>query len=483
MRNAYQRSCFGGSSVVNKETFIECGGFDENMFVGFEDVDFSITLFRKGYKIGCCGVLGLVHDHNISNDSNDIEYERKRFSNEKIYASAKYFKKKHGFTVWSEETEEWLKQRERELGIFKKKDEPSKFEEKTIKSIKPKIALIVDQRNWAFDNIAKNLEKNLCNYFDFKIIYMTDIPDQNIVHLVYACLDCDVIHFLWRGFIGFFESKFTEYYLNYYGNGLSEFKSRYIDNLYITASVYDHKYLDQEIATTDTIMKYIKSFTVSSRKLFDIYNELGYNKYFVEITDGVDTALFCPTKMDRFNNIKNRKVIVGWVGNSNWSNGFKEDPKGINTIIKPAVEQLQNEGLNIELRCTDKNEKFIKHSDMPEYYSEIDIYVCASQNEGTPNPILEAMACGIPVISTDVGIVREVFGEKQKSYIMEERSVECLKNKIKEMIANMDNVHDLIEENLKCIQDWTWNKKAMDFKTFFDYCLKEKNNGGMQLEE
>ena len=32
---------FGGASILNKQTFIECGMFDDNMFVGFEDIDFS----------------------------------------------------------------------------------------------------------------------------------------------------------------------------------------------------------------------------------------------------------------------------------------------------------------------------------------------------------------------------------------------------------------------------------------------------------
>ncbi len=30
----------------------------------------------------------------------------------------------------------------------------------------------------------------------------------------------------------------------------------------------------------------------------------------------------------------------------------------------------------------------IAHEDMPEYYNDIDIYVCASRTEGTPNTVL-----------------------------------------------------------------------------------------------
>ncbi len=467
---------FGGSSVINKEVFLECGGFDEGMFIGFEDVDFSITLFQKGYKIGCCKEIGLVHDHQTSNNINDLEYEKQRFSNKRLYESAQYFRKKRGFTVWTKETEVWLKQREKEIGIDNDENE---IEDVVCETRKPKIALIIDCRNWALDNIAKNIEKYLSEYFDFKLIYMSDIPDQNIIQLFYACLDCDIIHFLWRGYIQFIESNYSNYYLNYYGRGLELFKENFLNKMYITASVYDHKYLDNDFNTTRAIMKYIKNYTVSSKKLLDIYNELDIVKPLKEITDGVDLELFHPNNLERFKNIKNRRIIIGWVGNSNWNGDKNTDHKGINTIIKPAIEQLRSEGFNFELQCTDKFEKFIPHNAMPNYYNNIDIYICASIDEGTPNPVLEAMACGIPIITTDVGIVNEVLGEKQKRFVLKERTVECLKEKIKELVNNLDNVEELINENLKQIQDWSWKNKTKDFKDFFDICLEDKSNGGI----
>lgn len=108
---------FGGASVIRKTTFEECGKFDEGMFVGFEDIDFSITIFKKGYKIGTIGILGLIHDHKKPENQNDLEYEKQRFSNVKLLNSAQYFEKKHDFRIWNEGTEAWLKQREKELGI------------------------------------------------------------------------------------------------------------------------------------------------------------------------------------------------------------------------------------------------------------------------------------------------------------------------------------------------------------------------------
>ena len=108
-------------------------------------------------------------------------------------------------------------------------------------------------------------------------------------------------------------------------------------------------------------------------------------------------SLFKPENLERFENVQGRTIRIGWVGNSKWQ---VRDLKGINTVIKPAIDQLIGEGYNVELVTSDRNERMIPHEKMPGYYNQIDLYVCASLCEGTPNPVLEAMACGVPVIST-----------------------------------------------------------------------------------
>ncbi|WP_250147674.1 hypothetical protein [Escherichia coli] len=54
---------------------------------------------------------------------------------------------------------------------------------------------------------------------------------------------------------------------------------------------------------------------------------------------------------------------VGWAGNSKWA-GELEDFKGYHSLLKPAVEQLQSEGLNIELVLADRQLGFIPHDEM-----------------------------------------------------------------------------------------------------------------------
>lgn len=467
---------FGGCSVINVKKFIECGCFDENMKIGFEDIDFSIRLFNEGYKIGCCNKIGLIHNHEQSKIKDDIEYEKIRFSSETLYSSAKYFEKKHNFKIWNSETEKWLKQREEELSLKGNNKEEKK--ESQIEKIK--IALVVDTRNWALDNIAKNIINNLNKKYEFKLIYMDEIPDWNIAYVFYACAGYDIIHFLWRGNLHYIFGEFTQKYFEKYNRGWDAFKEDIVQHFIITTSVYDHGYIGSEIEFTKEIFSLVDEYTVSSKKLLDIYNDLDIKKPAMEITDGIDLKKFYPINIERLDSINNRELVVGWVGNSNWSGDAKKDHKGLNTIIKPVIDELVKEGYKIKLELTDKQNKQIPHDEMVNFYSKIDLYVCASLNEGTPNPVLESMACGVPVISTDVGIVPEVLGEKQKQYILRERSKECLKEKIKLFIRNIDSIKELSDENLSQIKNWTWEKKCKEFDKFFEKTMKNKKRESLK---
>jgi glycosyltransferase involved in cell wall biosynthesis len=189
------------------------------------------------------------------------------------------------------------------------------------------------------------------------------------------------------------------------------------------------------------------------------------------LPDGVDLAKFSPDNLQRFDTASERPLVLGWVGNSKWANHLG-DPKGLHTILKPAIEELRSEGLNIEEFFADRQIRMIAHADMPAYYNKIDVLICTSEIEGTPNPVLEAMACGVPVITTDVGIVPQAFGELQKEFILPERNVATLKDAIRRLFKDPSLLQKLSAENLTSIAPWNWPIMAAQFGPFFHKALQ-----------
>lgn len=346
----------------------------------------------------------------------------------------------------------------------------------TKKGQKKKIAIVYDIDGWAFSNIAKEIKKNLSNDFDITI-FPVSVFDDNIIKLVLLADQFDLVHCLWRGLISCLDYEYARGYIYNMGYTFEEFFEKYVKKVNFTTSVYDHKFLDKaSFETTKSFAKYAKNYTVSSTILRDIYNDLDLDKKpMAVISDGVDLEKFKPANLERFQaeKIENRKIKFGWVGNSKFTDSEGDtDLKGVNKIIKPALEELIQEGYPIELKFADRNEGLIPHDKMPEYYNSIDVYICASKNEGTPNPVLESMACGVPIISTDVGIVRDVLGEKQKEFILKERSKEALKQAIRKLLEDRKQFEELSKENLKQIQEWSWPKKCEQFKEFFEKNLE-----------
>ena len=338
--------------------------------------------------------------------------------------------------------------------------------------IRPKIAIIVDVEGWAYHNNALEIQKRLNKYYDIDIIPVTIFGD-NIVKIFIIGLKYDLMFFMWRANISWLYSDFSKKYIEEIGYTFNEFIKKFVKDRNIVTGVYDHLFLNEEKERTKFILENVKDYIVSSNKLKNIYNDSYQKKPSFVITDGVDLNLFKMKNKDKYLKVKeNKEMKIGWTGNSKFTDESGDDLKGLQKVIKPAIQELQDEGYKIKLEIADRNIKLIPHSEMPKYYENIDIYICASRTEGTPDTVLEAMACGIPIISTDVGIVTDVFGEKQSKYIIK-RNKDDLKEKIKKLINNPKELNELSKENLERIKKYSWDCQSEKFKKFIEKNLKK----------
>lgn len=320
---------------------------------------------------------------------------------------------------------------------------------------KKKLAIIIDAPNWAFHSVAKLIQKELKNIAIVDIFAFQVEPYNNDLYsLLEDVKEYDYIHFLWRkNLLEFnsngFKQKLIENNLSY-----DEYVSYFSKK--ISTAVYDHMFLSNKEINEykDVFNKFSRKYYTSSKKLYDIYNNIKeYPNPTTTLIDTFDINQFYPMNISRFenSNIKDKPLILGWVGNSGWNSkdGKNIDYKGLHSILEPVINDLINEGYNIEKFFADRQVKAIPNDEMPLYYKEIDVYITCSYQEGTPRPVLEALACGVPIIATDVGIVPEVLGNLQKEFIIGDRtknSDDIIKKNLKNAIIKLYNNRNLLKE-------------------------------------
>ena len=488
---------FGGASILNRHSFQRLGGFDDSMHVGFEDIDFSLRVFRDGMKVGTSALRFLVHDHPKAESTDDADYERARFSRQTLHDAARYLEQKSGFRVWGDEVDNWLRRNEEHQGWVSAGNP-------TVASVvnsegstppRPRVALVTDTNNWAFANISRQLQRYLSDRFDFEIIPLVDLADieksrwfatncqgffadggaSAVGTMLVATEGFDIVHIFWREFLTIVDTPLLENYAARLGMSYPEFRRRFVEGRIISTCVYDHLFLDPEgVARLEKVFTALATrYYVASERLRTIYQAIpSLPDPSALLPDGVDLSLFKPKHLDRFDSLSTRPVRVGWVGHSGWA-ATLEDFKGVETILKPALEQLQAEGYALVADFADRKDRFRPHRQMPEYYAGIDLLICVSKIEGTPNPVLEAMACGVPIITTDVGIVPQAFGPKQKQLILQERSIDCLKAAFRALLSQPGLFAEISAENLRSIKAWDWSARAEPFAGYFEQLLED----------
>lgn len=124
------------------------------------------------------------------------------------------------------------------------------------------------------------------------------------------------------------------------------------------------------------------------------------------IPNGIDISKFVP---DFRNEVSDEMVKVGkkkvlFLGNT--TNAGKNFP-----LAQAAMEHLKIPDVELVSPYP------IPHQHVPNYLNSSNVLVFPSLHEGSPNVIKEAMACNCPIVSTDVGDVRWVFGETKGCYI------------------------------------------------------------------
>ncbi len=138
------------------------------------------------------------------------------------------------------------------------------------------------------------------------------------------------------------------------------------------------------------------------------------------------------------NNIKEKLVLVG-----DASFGYED-----------VVYTINEFGLRDEVITPG----WVEEEDMPYIFNGATAFVFPTRHEGFGIPIMQAFGCGVPVICSDIPVLREIAGDA--AYFFDNTQKDSLGRAINKITQDEDLRKSLVEKGLKRAKDFSWEKCA-----------------------
>lgn len=185
----------------------------------------------------------------------------------------------------------------------------------------------------------------------------------------------------------------------------------------------------------------------------------------------------------------NRTELIGYAGALTSSKGVPNLIKAISAVLtqKPQASfifagagelasKLDNELIKLNISKYASYVGWIDHDTLPAYLNKLKLLVLPSYSEGLPNIMLEAMACGTPVLATPVGAIPDYLIDGDTGFIMEDNSAECIANNIIRVLNN-PNIQTVANNAMELVKrEFTYLSAVKKYNFILNNIFKNSNN-------
>ena len=324
------------------------------------------------------------------------------------------------------------------------------------------VVYVVEKKNWSIfcdgmeisQEINKKIRKNFCEVSTRPYLY-----NNKIIHFGSQYMWIDWYKYL---------PKTNKYVVNFYHgkheDGLEI--AKHIDEFLMSVTN-----IDIILTASSLIMERLIKWGVPKEKI-------------VLIPIGVNTKMFKPpskhdkNKIRQLLNVSSDEFLIGSFQKD--GNGWEEglEPKLIKgPDIFVEVVKLLSKKLKVRVLLTGPARGFVKnelksnnieylhyflnsHEDIVKYYQALDLYLITSREEGGPKGVIEGLSCGVCVVTTNVGMARDLIKNKKIGILVNSFKPEIIFNNIIEYINNKFKLDQ--KEMRKSVKKTDWEQVASE---------------------
>jgi len=221
--------------------------------------------------------------------------------------------------------------------------------------------------------------------------------------------------------------------------------------------------------------------TVSTALIKELKEHYGFDAISLNLLgNGVDTALFTP------GNAKENAPYILYTGRLSWNKGLIDLVKSAKYILNEHPEvsfvltgrgPLENDLRKLVTKMKMSREfSFVGYVDtqsLVQYYQNAKVFVLPSYYEGLPTTLLEAMACGIPVVTTSVGGIPEVVVNGKNGFIIPIKDPTAIASAVSKLLENEKqrvNMGRIARNTVE--KNYSWDRVASEALKYYESITK-----------
>jgi glycosyltransferase involved in cell wall biosynthesis len=295
---------------------------------------------------------------------------------------------------------------------------------------RPRVVIVADVRNWAWARKASALATHLADEFQIEVVYQYERPPDAVP------LGRDLYH------------TFEVFQLSRLSVGGARATTG------ITAHVWPTWERQHGPGTVRRWAEGARAFHANSLLLCDEMKRLLDRKIHY-CPNGVDETFFRRTRPRQ----SDARLVVGWVG--------KPNPRKGREIVAEACARA-----GVELRTVERRHTTALSAEaMREFYQDLHVLAVASDMDGTPNPALEAAACGVAVVGNRIGNLPEFIIDGVNGRMVQRDSL-ALASALRVLALDIPRAVAMGGAARASIEaGWTWKRQARNYAALWREAL------------